>query len=79
MTPTELAIELDFKHQVLRSGDRWALRRRQPDGKYETLVTWGGNKRSLARRLEEFGIHPSRAAEARLGSIPEATGFRERT
>lgn len=76
---TEIRIELDRKHDVIRSGERWAVRRRNPDGNYDLLEAWNGSRRSLMRFLEANGIVPSREAERRLAAIPESTRFRERT
>lgn len=78
MTPTEHVIDLDRMHRAIRSGDRWALQRRQPDGSHDTLETWDGGRRSLYQRLEKRNIVPSRDADLRLARLPEAMGFRER-
>lgn len=75
---TEITIELDRVHRAIRSGDRWALMKRKPDGTYDSLLVWSGGRRSLFHRCEELGIVPSREAEAQLAVIPETFGFRER-
>lgn len=78
MTDTEHQIQLDAKHRVLRSGNRWALQHRQADGTYDLQHAWDGNRRSLLQYLEQQGIVPSRQAETQLANLPEAKGFRER-
>lgn len=76
---TEIVIELDRMHRAIRSGDRWAILRKQPDGTYDTLETWAGGRRSIFHKCEERGIVPDRAAEAVLERLPETTGFRDRS
>lgn len=76
--PTEISILIDMKTKALRSGNRWALMRRQPNGDWDTTRTWTGGRRSLLQYLAEQGIVPTRDAEALLATIPEASGFRER-
>lgn len=76
---TELTIEIDRKHQAVRSGERWALRQKQSDGIWDTIEFWQGGRRSLFQRLEELHIVPTREAEAALALIPESDGFKERT
>jgi hypothetical protein len=78
MTDTETTIQIDMKTIAVRSGNRWALRRRQPNGDWDTTRTWSGGRRSLLQYLDEQGIAPTRDAEAQLALIPEASGFRER-
>jgi len=78
MTDTETTIQIDARHRAIRSGNRWALIHRQPDGTYDTLRTWAGGRRSLLQYLDEQGIAPSRDAEAALAKLPENSGFRER-
>lgn len=75
---TEITIELDRVHRAIRSGNRWAIMKRMPDGGYDTLRTWAGGRRSLFRQCEEFGIAPTRQAEAQLAVIPESDGFKDR-
>jgi len=75
---TEIRVDLDRVHFALRSGDRWAVCKRLPDGSSDTLVAWSGGRRGLFNRLEELGIVPSREAEERLAQLPESTGFRDR-
>ena len=76
--PTEITIDLDSVHRAIRSGDRWAVMRRQPDGGWHTLATWAGGRRSLFHWAEKNDVHPSREAEAQLALLPETRGFRER-
>lgn len=76
--PTEIVILIDAKHKALRSGNKWCIQRRQPDGSYDLLKAWTGGRRSLLQFCDEQGIVPTRDAEAALGAIPEASGFRER-
>lgn len=78
MTPTELVFNLDRKTRALRSGDRWAAQRLQPDGTWDTLATWAGGRRSLFHWCERNDVHPTREAEAQLALLPESTGFRDR-
>lgn len=78
MTDTETTIQIDAKTQAIRSGNRWALLRRLPDGTYDTERTWTGGRRSLLQYLDEQGIVPTRDAEAQLAGIAESSGFRER-
>ncbi len=78
MTDTEITIEIDRVHRAVRSGDRWALMKRQPDGSHDSIAVWSGGRRSLFHRLEELGIVPSREAEERLSQLPESTGWRDR-
>lgn len=75
---TEIKIELDRKHVVLRSQDRWAIQRLQPDGSYDTVEAWSGGRRSLFHKCQAHGIFPTREAEAALALLPEASGFRDR-
>lgn len=77
--PTEINIQIDAKTIAIRSGNRWALRRRQPDGSYDTTRTWTGGRRSLLQYLAEQDIYPTRDAEAALALVPESSGFKERT
>ncbi len=78
MTDTETTIQIDAKTIAIRSGNRWALRRRLPNGDYDTERTWTGGRRSLLQYLEEQGIVPTRDAEAELARLPEGSGFKER-
>lgn len=78
MTDTEITIELDRVHRAVRSADRWALMKRQPDGSHDSIAVWSGGRRSLFHRLEELGIVPSRAAEEQLATLAESVGFRDR-
>lgn len=76
--PTEITIDVDSKTRAVRSGNRWALLRRQPDGSWDCSRTWNGGRRSLLQYLDEQGIAPTRDAEAALSLIPESSGFKER-
>lgn len=78
MTDTETTIDIDAKTRCIRSGNRWAVMRRQPDGSWDCQRTWSGGRRSLLQYLDEQGIAPTRDAEAALALIPESSGFRER-
>ena len=78
MTDTDQTFRLDRKTEAIRSGERWALRRLQPDGSWDTVDFWQGGRRSLFHKLEERGIVPTREAEAALALIPENQGFKER-
>lgn len=75
---TEIKIPLDRKHIALRSGDRWAVQRLQPDGKYDTIAAWDGGRRSLFHWCQRNDVHPSREAEQQLALLPESFGFRDR-
>ncbi|MFA5898335.1 MAG: hypothetical protein WC829_04400 [Hyphomicrobium sp.] len=80
MTSTQdTIIGLDRKHRAIRGGNRWAVQRLLPDGKWDLVEAWDGNRRSLYHWMEKHGIVPSREAEELLGTLPENTGFRERT
>lgn len=76
---TELTIDIDRKTRALRSGERWVLQQKQPDGTYDMVDHWAGGRRSLFQKLEELHIVPTREAEAALALIPESNGFKERT
>ena len=76
--PTEITIALDLKTRALRSGNRWAIQKRRPDGTWDMEATWAGGRRSLFHWMEQHGVVPSLDAEARLSTIPESLGFRER-
>jgi hypothetical protein len=76
--PTEITITIDAKTKALRSGNRWAVMRRQPDGSWDCARTWSGGRRSLLQYLNEQDIHPTRDAEVALGQIAEQQGFKER-
>lgn len=78
MTDTETTIDIDAKTRCIRSGNRWAVMRRQPDGSWDCQRAWSGGRRSLLQYLDEQGIAPTRDAEAALALIPESSGFRER-
>lgn len=78
MTDTEITIPIDAKTIALRSGNRWAVRRRQPNGDWDTARTWAGGRRSLLQFLDEQGIVPTRDAETLLAQVPEQQGFKER-
>lgn len=78
MTDTEYTIALDLKTRALRSGNKWAISRLQPDGSWDMQAHWTGGRRSLLTWCEENDIHPTRDAEALLAKLPESTGFRER-
>lgn len=74
---TEHAIDLDRVHRALRSGNRWAVQKRQPDGTWDTLKAWAGGRRSLFQFLEQNRIAPTREAERLLDLLPESDGFRD--
>lgn len=75
---TEITVELDRVHRAVRSGDKWAVMKRLPDGTLDTIALWAGGRRSLFHRCQELGIVPSREAEEALALLPETTGFKER-
>ncbi len=75
----EVVITIDAKTRVHRSGNRWAVQRRQSDGSWDLAKAWSGGRRSLLQYLDEQGIAPTRDAEAALALLPETSGFRERT
>jgi hypothetical protein len=52
--------------------------RRKPDDTWDTIETWAGGRRSLFHWCERHDVHPSRAAEAKLATLPESHGFRDR-
>lgn len=68
-------IKLDRRHRVVRMDDDWSLQARQIDGSYWAIEHWHGNRRSLMRKLEEHGIHPTREAEQQLAAMPERKAF----
>lgn len=72
------AVDLDRMHRALRTGDRWRVERRHPTRGWELVDEWNGSRRTLLQWCETHGIEPSRAAEAQLDLLPEATGFRDR-
>lgn len=72
----EATIQIDAKTKVHRSGDRWAVSRLQPDGRYDMVDHWDGNRRSMLIYLEENHIVPSRTAEEQLAQLPERRGFK---
>lgn len=72
-------ILLDRKTRAHRTGDIWAVQRLQPNGKWDMVKIWKGNRRSLIHWCEDNQVQPSREAEAQLALIPETTGFRDRT
>lgn len=74
---TETTIELDRKHRAIRSGDRWAVQRRQPDGSYDLVHAWTGGRRSLVQWCADNEIYPSREAERILDGLSEG-GFKDR-
>lgn len=76
--PTEIVVLIDAKTKALRSGNRWCVQRRQPDGSWDMDRVWTGGRRSLLQYLDEQGIVPTRDAETALGAIAESSGFRER-
>lgn len=71
-----IVIQVDHKTKVHRDGDSWAVTKLQPDGHYDMIDHWHGNRRSLMIYLEENNIHPTREAEAQLARLPERRGFR---
>ncbi len=76
--PTEITIDVDSKTRCIRSGNKWAVMRRQPNGDWGCARTWSGGRRSLLQYLDEQGIVPTRDAEAALGQISESSGFKDR-
>lgn len=72
-----IIIPLDRKHVVQRTGTTWELAAMEADGRYAVVERWDGNRRSLMRKLEEYGIVPSRQAEEVLMLLPEQPSFRE--
>lgn len=75
---TETSIALDRKHKALRSGNRWAVQRLQPDGSWDMVDAWTGGRRSLLKWCEANHVAPTREAEAQLAVIPESDGFKDR-
>lgn len=75
---TDTTIQLDLKHRAIRSGQRWAIQKLQPDGSYDMTAFWDGSRRSLFQWMEQNEVHPSRRAEIELSRLPESAGFRER-
>lgn len=71
----DVTIDIDMKVRAIRSGDKWVVQRRQPDGSFDMLDHWTGNRRSFMRWLEDNGVHPSREAERRLAALPERRSF----
>lgn len=72
-----IQIALDRKHLVQREDRTWTLAKLEPDGRWEIMEQWTGNRRSLFHKLEGYGIVPSREAEQELLTIPEQPSFRE--
>lgn len=72
-----IMIPLDRKHLAQRQGTEWELSKKDDYGVYLPFDRWTGNRRSLMRKLEEYGIVPSRQAEEVLLLIPEQPSFRE--
>lgn len=68
-------IQLDRRHRVQRDEDVWMLEASRNDGGHEVIDVWKGNRRSLMRMLEHYGIHPTREAEAKLAAMPERAAF----
>ncbi len=79
MPDTETTIVLDAKTKAIRSGSRWAVQKRQPDGSWDMVAAWDGSRRSLLQWAERNGVYPTREAEAILSTLPEGTGFKDRT
>lgn len=77
--PTEIVVLIDAKTKALRSGNRWCVQRRQPDGSWDMDRVWTGGRRSLLQYLDEQGIVPTRDAEGVLATLPEGSGFKERS
>lgn len=75
---TEVQILLDRKTKALRSGDRWAIQKLQPNGDWDMVSAWAGGRRSIFHWCERNDIHPSREAEAQIDLLPESTGFKDR-
>ena len=71
----DVVIEIDAKVRVHRSGDKWVIQKKQPDGRYDMIDHWTGNRRSLMRWLETNNVHPSREAERQLALLPERRSF----
>ena len=78
MTDTEVCIVLDRMHRALRSGERWAVQRFQPNGEWDMVDNWNGGRRSLLQWCANHDVHPGREAEAILATMPESTGWRDR-
>lgn len=78
MADTEQTFVLDRKHRALRSANRWAVQKQLPNGDWDMVASWGGNRRSLIQWCEANDVHPSREAEAALALLPESSGFRDR-
>ncbi len=76
--PTEIVVVLDAKTKAIRSGQRWAVQKRQPDGSWDMVAAWDGGRRSLFHWMEANGVYPTREAEAILSTISEGRGFVER-
>lgn len=72
-----ILISLDRKHLAQRFGNNWELSKKDDTGIYRPFDRWAGNRRSLMRKLEEYGIVPSRQAEEVLLLVPEQPSFRE--
>lgn len=72
---TDTTIDIDAKTRVHHSGDNWVVQRKQPDGRYDMIDHWTGNRRSLMRWLEDNDVHPSREAERQLSLLPERRSF----
>jgi hypothetical protein len=75
---TEHTIDLDRKHRAIRSGNRWAVTRLQPNGAFDLVEHWDGNRRTILQWCQNHGVVPSRDALAQLDRLPEASGFRDR-
>ena len=75
---TEITIDLDRKHRAIRSGERWAVQRRQTDGSWDMIAAWDGGRRSLIQWAQNHDVHLTREAEQVLDNMPEGRGFKDR-
>jgi len=78
VTDTDIRVDLDTKTRAFRTGSRWIVQKRRPNGSWDMVADWVGGRRSLLQWCEANGVYPSRTAEAQLAALPEGVGFRER-
>lgn len=74
----DVIIPLDRLHRAIRSADRWAVQRFQPDKSWDMIEAWQGGRRSLLQWCEKNNVHPTREAEQMLDNLSEGTGFKDR-
>jgi hypothetical protein len=69
-------IQLDFLHRAFREKNNWVIERIKPNGGWDTLARWSGNRKSIYTYCETHDIAPSRGAEQIIDSLSEQPDFR---